>query len=379
MSNLREKIVERIRHADGFMPFDEFMALSLYDAEYGYYQQAQVFGEQGDFITGSDMGSWLAMAFANTIADQARQLGGSWLLLEQGGGEGRLLAQVCRFLACLDCQPSRVLAVEQSACFRQRQQAYYQQQQIEVEQYARLSEVVADAPVIVFSNELPDAFPVSCFCWQQQAFFARGVGETDGRLHWHITEQPIPEPPAIDADIMAHWPEGYCSEVNHGLHNWQHQLSRMLSTHGGVVLTLDYGYHQREYYRPNRREGTLMGHHRHQVIEDVLSAEPGQCDLTAHIDFTALASIGERFGLHATAFVTQGGWLASVPLVQQSLQEIAASPSVDSMRQLAHAKRLMLPHAGMGETFKLLIQSTQSALLPPVWLQGMNRLTRLGI
>ncbi len=378
-TDLHTRIRDRIASLpDAFMPFDMYMDMALYDPDHGYYQQCEIFGSHGDFITGAEMGDWLAMAFADTIGHFRRQIAPNtrWTLLEQGGGQGSLLSRVLHFLARNDELPERVIAVERSARLRERQRERYQADGWSVESFAELAEAKVDSPLIMFSNELPDAFPVRCFRWRDGAFFERGVGLNGERLIWKDANAPWPSAPSIDKAIIDRWPSGYVSEIHPALTPWQQQLARLSSTHGGVVLTLDYGYTQREYYRPNRRDGTLMGHARHQVVEDVL-ASPGSHDITAHIDFTALADTGRSHGLYPVAFMTQGAWLASTPTLQHTLTELAAHPSVESMREIAHAKRLMLPHAGMGESFKLLIQSTSEALSLPSWLQNMNRLDRL--
>jgi SAM-dependent MidA family methyltransferase len=158
----------------------------------------------------------------------------------------------------------------------------------------------------------------------------------------------------IQENIQAQWADNYCSEISPHLATWQQDISRLFEC--GVVLTVDYGYTQQEYYRAQRMEGTLMGHYQHQVVEDVLKLSPGVCDITAHVDFSALKQAGEAVGLQSIAYTSQGAWLAQAESVQQALQQLAAKPSVDNLAQITHAKRLMLP-TGMGESFKLLIQS----------------------
>ena len=118
-----------------------------------------------------------------------------------------------------------------------------------------------------------------------------------------------------------------------------------------------------------------MGHRSHQVVEDVLE-NPGSCDITAHIDFTSLSRIGNSLGLTPLCFISQGGWLAQSPSVQAHVQALAAEGSVESIQQLAHAKRLLLPF-GMGETFKLFMQGVNIENAVPAYLERFNRLTDL--
>jgi SAM-dependent MidA family methyltransferase len=379
---LKQHLTQAIADHQGFLPFPAFMQAALYEPKHGYYQQQnRIFGAEGDFITGAEMGPWLALAFADLIHHHWQQLGSpkQWALLEQGGGRGRLLAQVLRLLRDHFQQlPSQVFAVEQSPLRQAEQAAHYREHQLDVSMVATLDAVQHEGALLVFSNELPDAFPVRCFVWQQGQAYERGVGvDAAGAFVWQTAPQPMQPQPAIDAAISAAWPEGYISEFNHGLDRWQGELAALIRKHGGVVMTVDYGYSQQEYYRPNRLEGTLMGHASHQTVYDVLT-DPGASDITAHIDFTALARCGQDHGLHAVAYMTQGAWLACSPLVQATMQDCAATPNERTVALLAHAKRLMLPHAGMGETFKLLVQSWDALDLPPQ-LASMNRLERLNL
>ncbi len=378
-SPLFNTLTQSIEASGGFLPFDVFMQHVLYHEQYGYYQRGEVFGASGDFITAPDMGPWLSLAFADLIYHGWQQIGcpQQWGLLEQGGGRGRLLSQVVRLLdEHYKIPPSHLFAVEKSHYWREQQALHYQQSAIHVRQSEHVDELSIDVPLMAFSNELPDAFPVRCFVWQQGQYMERGVSlDHAGQLMWQLGETPMQQPPMIDPSITGVWPEGYSSEYNAGLSAWQKSLGSLLTTNGGMALTLDYGYSQQEYYRPNRIEGTLMGHQAHQVVHNVLT-HIGEADITAHVDFTALARIGKIHGLTPTAYLTQGGWLASSPLVQSALQQLAANPTAQTMRLIAHAKRLMLPHAGMGESFKLLIQSTVPMLLPKP-LQAINRLQRL--
>lgn len=380
-SPLLNKLKESIAAADGFLPFDAFMECVLYHDDYGYYQQKEVFGAAGDFVTAPDMGPWLSLAFADIIDHGWQQMGcpKQWGLVEQGGGSGRLLSQVVRVLhEHYESSPSHLFAVEKSDYWRAKQTIQYQQSAISVHQVSTLDELSTDVPLLLFSNELPDAFPVQCFVWQQGECVERGIAVNDGgALVWAQAKSAMKTTPMIDASIMDAWHEGYISEHNTGLASWQQALGQLLQRNGGIAFTLDYGYSQQEYYRPNRIEGTLMGHKSHQVVHNILT-DIGNADITAHVDFTSMARTGMTHGLTPIAYMSQGAWLASSPLLQSGLQQLAANPSTQSMRLIAHAKRLMLPHAGMGESFKLLIQSTMPMVLPEA-LQSMNRLGRLNV
>ncbi len=372
---LQTIITENIQASDGFLSFEDFMRAALYEPKLGYYESEHVFGEEGDFVTGTDLGPWLAMGFADLMLWGWQQLGrpNHWVLLEQGGGTGRLLTQVLRFLQHQDIIfPTVVVAVERSASMRERQQEHYAEKGFDVQQYAELVDVKTDSPVLMMCNELPDAFPVKSFVWHDHQFYERGVQLSESGLVWAKSHKSMADAPSIDSMLIEAWSNDYISEYNPALPVWQQDISHLISN--GFVFCVDYGYSQQEYYRPNRIEGTLMGHKAHQVIEDVL-AEPGQCDLTAHVDFTALAKSGIKYDLLPCSFITQGGWLAQSPMVQQAISGLAQEGSLESVQALAHAKRMLLPF-GMGETFKLLVQGKGKRVCPD-YLKGLDRMRDL--
>jgi SAM-dependent MidA family methyltransferase len=368
---------QRIAAAGGWIPFDRYMQAALYEPGLGYYESADVFGSEGDFITGPDLGPWLAKGFADLVAWGWQALGqpSQWTLMEQGGGSGALLCGVLLGLAAQAVPlPSRIIAVEASARMRARQSRSYQVAHITVEQVESLDAIETMDSCIMFCNELPDAFPVRCLIKQQGTLHERGVGWDGSSLTWANDAGPMDQSPWIDPSLQQAWPEGYITEWNPGLDDWQMALARIIRR--GLVFCVDYGFTQREYYRPNRIGGTLLAHYQHHASEDVF-IDPGSRDITAHVDFTALAHWGRTHGLPSTGFLSQGAWLAQSPSVQAHIATLAASPGAEATKQMAHVKRLLMP-SGMGEVFKLLIQRTDAlgpeATLPPF----LGRFDRVG-
>jgi len=371
---LHAMMIEKMIASNGFLSFDDFMSMALYEPKLGYYESEHVFGAQGDYVTGADLGPWLALGFADLIAWGWEQLGRpkDWVLLEQGGGSGRLLTQVLRCLREQGIEVPKIAAVERSAWMRERQKAHYKEHGLDVEQYEILTDLSFDAPVLMMCNELPDAFPVQCFTYSKHRFFERGVGLENDTWVWKTSSEPMLHTPNIDESIQQMWPDGYQSEFNPHLAQWQQDVAAIMES--GFMFCVDYGYSQQEYYRPNREQGTLMGHQAHQVIDDVLK-EPSSCDMTAHIDFTDLALSGLAHGLLPAAFMSQGAWLAQSPTVQAAIMALAEEGSAEAMQALAHAKRMLLPF-GMGETFKILIQC-KGAQQSPDYLKAFNHLSDL--
>ncbi len=349
---LTEHILGLMQSNGGAISFQDWMQAALYAPNLGYYESERIFGKEGDFTTAAAMGNWLALGFAETIHKSWQALGQpkDWTLIEQGGGSGDLLAAVLTALQSYDMQPTHTYAVEISAQLRDRQSETFSRAGFEVQSVESLRDIPPTQHGIMFSNELPDAFPVRAFTFQSGKSVELGV-DWDGQKF--VRTDLAPTKLDIAKNIQDKWEAGYISEFNPHLSSWQQDISNVFEQ--GVVLTVDYGYTQKEYYRSTRIGGTLMGHYQHQVVDDVLKLSPGLCDITSHVNFTALKKAGESAGLNSIAYTTQGAWLAESKAVQEKIQNLATQPNVENMADITHAKHLMLP-TGMGESFKLLIQ-----------------------
>jgi len=375
---LETSIRQRISDAGGFLPFDSFMQAALYEPGLGYYETQAIFGDSGDFITGADLGPWLSLGFSDLILWGWRELGqpSEWILLEQGGGSGRLLLSVLKELEKQGiCLPARIIEVECSQNLIQAQKKLFLESGFVIEHLASLADAGALENVLVMSNELPDAFPVRCFRWKDGEFFERGVADRNG-FQWQDSDTPLQhDVPLISEVIRKQWPEGYCSEWNPGLRSWQKELAAVIKR--GYSFCVDYGYSQQEYYRANRQEGTLLAHFKHQAVDTVF-AQLGLQDITAHIDFSAMLSAGLEHDLKPLLWMPQGAWLAQSPLVQERVRQLAISPDVESLRLMTQAKRMLLP-SGMGESFKLFVQGSSEMTTAPTFLSGFNRVADIRI
>lgn len=377
---LTAQIAQHIQAANGgWISFDTFMQQALYAPGLGYYETREVFGREGDFLTGPDTGPWLSLGLADLIEWGWNELGrpSEWSLVEQGGGSGRLLADVLALLSGRDIvMPQHIHAVERSGQMRERQKQAYAMSGVSVQQHASLAELHEVDNLMYFSNELPDAFPVRCFI-RQGTLRERGVGlDEDGDFCWR--DMPAEAPgslPAISTGVVQQWPEGYFSEWNPHLSGWQADVSRIMRR--GFVFSVDYGFSQTEYYRPHRVEGTLLGHLKHQPVHDVLS-DPGSRDITAHVDFTAMGRAGRDAGLSMQCWITQGAWLAQSPSLQACIRQAAMQNTAESMALMGGAKRMLLPQ-GMGELFKLCVQCKGMGDAAPAYLERFNRMHALGL
>jgi SAM-dependent MidA family methyltransferase len=345
MSNWLTRIICTEIARRGPLPFREYMELALYHPAYGYYTsgRAQI-GRKGDFFTnvsvGPLFGRLLAMEFARLWEAGGRPA--DFALVEQGAHGGELMGDVLgglRELAPECLAASRAVIVEPSDVLAERQQQHLAS--LPVEWMASLDELEPFAGVH-FSNELPDAFPVHLVTWTGTGWRERGVDVREDRLAF--VDLPLSSMALAEAcaAIPQPLPAGYVTEVNLIAPRWLGSIAAKLTR--GSVLLVDYGYTREEYYAPERIEGTLSAYAHHRREPDLL-AQPGEVDLTAHVNFTSLIEAGERAGLRLAEFTDQHHFIAHL--------------GMDYFAEGTHAKErrafmtLMHPQF-MGQAFKVL-------------------------
>lgn len=339
----------------GAIDFSRYMELALYAPGLGYYAAGtRKFGRDGDFVTAPELGFVFARCLARALAPALRETGGD--LLEIGPGSGALAADLLAELERLGALPQRYRLLERSADLRERQQQHLR---------ARLAAPLVDriewldAPPerpwrgVLLANEVLDALPVRAFELDDDGLHARAVGcADDGALAW----QRRSADPALAAAVAAlgpqvsAWPLPYRSELCTLLGPWLASVTASLER--GVALFADYGADRAEYYRPERREGTLRCHFRHRAHGNPL-LWPGLQDITAWVDFDALAAAATAAGLTPVAIWTQGRFL-----IEHGLDEVfgeahaAAAGESERYRLAQEIKRLTLP-GEMGERFRV--------------------------
>jgi len=346
---------DEIDSAGGFLPFRRYMELALYAPGLGYYAAgSHKLGAGGDFTTAPETSPLFARCLARQVDEVLRRLGAGDVL-EFGAGTGALAVELLRALEGLDGLPGRYLILELSPDLRERQQ----------QAFARLPAALRDRVQwldalprpgsfqgVMLGNEVLDAMPVEVFTWTGDAVRERGVAWEADRLAW--TEGP--SRPELTANVQAlraetgdTWPAGYTSERNPGLGPWVASLSETLAA--GLILLIDYGYPRAEYYSPERTRGTLMGYYRHRALDDPLLL-PGLVDITAHVDFTAVAEAGQATGLDVLGYTTQAWFLIGAGL-DQVFQEAASDDPREQLALAGQVRQLTLP-GEMGERFQVI-------------------------
>jgi len=362
-ARLSSLIREQIAAARGALPFWRYMELALYAPGLGYYSAgAHKFGAAGDFVTAPELGGLFARCVADATAPVLREVGADAVFLELGGGSGAFAEHaLLRFAEC-SALPARYAILEPSADLRERQRERL---------HAALPQDIVsriewlDGPPqqawngVLFANEVIDALPVSRFVIRDDEVFEECVAlddaprqARDDRIGFVRAERPAD---ALLASTLAHvalgldarFVDGYRSEALPQLPFWIDAVAGTLQR--GAMLFVDYGYPRREFYASERDEGTLICHYRHRVHADPF-LWPGLQDITASVDFTALAEAGTRIGFELAGYCAQAQFLIGNGL-GDALEAAQFLPEIERLRLVQEAKRLTLP-GEMGERFQ---------------------------
>jgi len=356
---LRRHIQAQIVAAGGHLPFWKFMELALYAPGLGYYSAgAHKFGPAGDFVTAPELSPLFAACVADALAPALRQAGKGAVFMELGGGSGAFAEACLTRLQDIGVLPARYAILEPSADLQQRQRERLQAQ-LAPALFARVEWL--QGPIeqpwngVLFANEVLDALPTPRFVLRGGAVHEECVG-LDGDGRFVRCEQPadpllVQAVERIRARLPQPLPDGYCSEVLAQLPYWLQAVVGGLRN--GALLFVDYGYARQEYYLPERSDGTLRAFRQHHLIEDVF-AWPGLQDITASVDFTALAEAGLAAGFEFSGYCAQASFLLANGL-QAHLQAAEAQAADDVARHnlRQQVKRLTLP-SEMGERFQVM-------------------------
>ncbi|HEU4665847.1 MAG TPA: SAM-dependent methyltransferase [Dokdonella sp.] len=339
--------------ANGSMPFSRWMELCLYAPGLGYYSAGRTkFGAAGDFVTAPELGPLYARCLARALAPTLAALGADADFLELGGGSGAFAVDALREFAALDALPRRVLILEPSADLAARQRARVAAG-LPADVAAR-AQWIARPPEhgwrgVLFANEVVDALPTTRFTLREGEVHEEHVS-LDAAERFVRVDRPADLLVAsavrhLERALGAPFADGYRSEVLPQLPYWMQAVAATLEA--GVALFVDYGYPRAEYYLPARDDGTLVCHYRHRAHADPLHW-PGLTDITAFVDFTALAEAGVGAGFDFVGYAPQGQFLLAsglLELVDDGLREI------ERVQRVAEVKRLTLP-GDMGERFQ---------------------------
>lgn len=340
-------LVAQIDATGGWIPFSGYMGAALYAPGLGYYAAgATKFGAAGDFVTAPELTPLFGRTLARAVAPVLAATGGD--MLELGAGSGRLAADVLGELERMGALPARYTILDVSADLVERQRQTLEQAVPHLlDRVVWLDALPESFTGVVLGNEVLDALPVELVHWTDAGPLQRGVVAHDGGFDW--ADRPIADPVLrLRAEALDLVPP-YLSEINLAADALIASLGERLRH--GLVLMIDYGFSAREYYHPQRHMGTLRAHYRHHALDDPFHL-PGLCDLTAHVDFSAVARAGMAAGLTPSGYSGQAAFLLNSGLTEL-LMESSPADAVAWLPQTNAVQRLVSP-AEMGELFKVM-------------------------
>lgn len=359
---LLAEIVREIDRCGGVIPFDRYMEMTLYLPGLGYYSNGtRKFGSAGDFVTAPEISPFFGRCVARSVAPVIAGLPHADML-ELGAGSGVFAVDVLRELQDLGELPARYLILELSGELRQRQQQRFAAEIPDLLERIHWLERLPEQPLrgVIFGNEVVDALPVKRFRWSESAVVEQGVSYTGGLA----LADRVPEDRAFIDQLeqlsrSRSWQGVYTSEWCPSLPAWTRSLAGILDQ--GALLLIDYGCGRDEYYHAQRNGGSLMCHYRHRAHQDPLIL-PGLQDITAYVDFSALAESGCQAGLELAGYCTQAHFLLDNGL-ETLLAGLDASDQAAFFRRVSEIKTLTLP-GEMGERFKVMALTRNSAVKP---------------
>ncbi|HET7623741.1 MAG TPA: SAM-dependent methyltransferase [Verrucomicrobiae bacterium] len=365
---MHEIIAREIREA-GVISFERFMELALYCPVYGYYEkEGDNIGRAGDFFTSVSVGNVFGELLARQFADwlQAVQKRDSTnqnrtvQIVEAAAHRGRLAKDILGWIQQWRKELFAKLEywiVEPSAHLHGKQQNALASFGEKTHWVSSLTELKKNREIsgVIFSNELLDAMPVKRIGWDagKKRWFEWGVSLQNEKFVWakmpevsriRIQVSDLPD------ELLAVLPDGFTTEISPVAKNWWREAADILKT--GKLVTLDYGCSAEELIIPERGQGTLRGYANHRVVENLL-AEPGETDITAHVNFTAIQLAGESAGLKTEACISQEKFLTEI--AAQTWRNPGNFPEWTPAR-LRQFQTLTHPEH-LGRPFRVLIQS----------------------
>ncbi len=340
------------------IPFSRYMELALYHPERGYYNREQPkLGRAGDFFTNAHVGDIYGKVLSRFFRSkkEAAKVEGKWAIVEMGAGDGRLAEQVALGLLEAGEDPGQIhfYLVETSPYHRRLQQARLAHLPVQFFPAEHIGQIPTCAFSIVYSNELVDAFPVHRIKKERGQLLEAYVA-------WDPDLKKLKEEwiPTANREILAYLSrlsvrlqEGQQMEVSLSALDWLKKVASWMKK--GYLLTIDYGGCTAELLE--RPEGTLRSYRNHRLLSDCYG-QPGETDMTSHVNFEALEIWGNDFGLTTLSYQTQSRFLLDAGILELLPREQPGDPFTSAARKKRAVQQLIFPQA-MGEAFQVLLQA----------------------
>ena len=342
---LQSEIIEEIHSSGGWISFERYMQRALYTPNLGYYSTLQGLGAEGDFITAPEISPLFSRVVARQIAPVLAEMDAP-TILELGAGSGVMAADILLELERISQLPTAYRILELSGGLKARQRQTLTERVPHLLERVVWLDALPEAPFqgVIVANEVLDAIPVERFMVRDGVPLSYGVSTNpQAQLIWSEPHKGG-EPLEVAVESLE---EGYCSEVRPAITPWIASLSDLLQQ--GMMLFIDYGYSRAEYYRPERDSGTLKCFYRHHQHEEPLSW-PGLQDITAHVDFTAVAEAADQAGLTVAGYTTQAYFLMGGGITQlaetELLDDLQEDLIADTNDLVPLAEEILCKHGG---------------------------------
>ncbi len=345
---LTEQIRQEISRRDGWISFADYMAFALYHPTLGYYTGgSRKLGAAGDFTTAPEISPIFGQCVARTVAAVLSETHGD--VLEIGAGSGRLAADLLLTLQDLNQLPDRYLILDVSPELQDRQRTtILNTAPALVDRVEWVTQIPAGFTGCMVGNELLDAMPFHIIeTDENQKILERGVAWQEDQFIWQA--RPLAAGNLQDQVSALFLPPNYRSEVQLSAQGFIRTAAEQL-THG-VLLLIDYGFDESQYYHPQRDQGTLMCHYRHHSLDDPFFL-PGLQDITCHIDFSAIYNVANQCGLSLEGYTNQASYLLDADLAE-CLSRQESTSATERAKHAAAVNKLFSP-AEMGELFKVI-------------------------
>jgi SAM-dependent MidA family methyltransferase len=357
---LARLIQQEIQAQNGQISFAKYMEMALYAPGLGYYAAGKnKLGSKGDFITAPEISSLFGATIVQTllpIIEHLQHLSLPVKILEFGAGTGALAEAILTELQSQHISVDSYSILDLSADLIERQQSRLAQAFPMVNW---INQLPKNFTGIILANEVLDAMPIELITYQDQQWLFKDVTLTtessedaseDTIGFRHCLGKEVPQAILPECLREQSFENGYTTEININAKAWINSISEILGM--GMVLTIDYGFPEHEYYHSQRNQGTVMGHYAHHAVQDPFFY-PGLCDLTAHVDWTCIANTGINAGLSLLGFTSQASYLLDAGIGSLLMEKVDPSNSVEFMPH-SNAIQKLLSEAEMGELFKVM-------------------------
>ena len=364
LASIMAKISQKIKQNGGYLDFSGYMNIALYEPNLGYYSAGlQKFGAAGDFITAPEISPFFGQTIVNTILpilEGLKQKGLPTRILEFGAGTGSLAKSILIELHLRGFDLDEYQIIEISPDLVKRQHVLLREV---CEQYAIHTKCIWLGSIpnriegIVLANEVLDAIPCERIYMHRNTWHRLGIAVTPNASPFLLEDSVGPALSTAELNDLSlvlrntqAFCDGYTTELHTQAHAWLRALTDRLAC--GLLLIIDYGFPEQEYYHPQRQDGTLMAHYHHQAFSDVLQF-PGICDITSHIECSSLLRLLEKSADGELFFSSQASYLLDAGMTELVLQK-SDPQDVERFIPISNALQKLLSEAEMGELFKVI-------------------------